>query len=85
MGCCFSIGVEVIGLSCLLSSSSSSLPDSSSVALLLHDTGGLTWWVLGKSPSLPNLGTSCDPVSNAVAGCSDEGDSSKGAISTRNR
>ena len=81
MGCCFSIGVEVIGLLSSLSSSSSSLACSSSVVLSL-DAGGLAWLGLGKSPSPPNLGTSCDPASTTAGDCSNVGEANKGATCT---
>ena len=64
--------MEVIGLSSSVSSSSSSLAHSSSVALSL-EADGVTWWALGKSPTPPNLDTSCDP-SNTGGDWSDVGD-----------
>ena len=69
----------MIGLSSSVSSSSSSLACSSSVVLSL-EAGGLTWGALGKLPSPPNFGTSCDPT-NTGGDWSDVGD--KGATRVR--
>ena len=80
VGCGCTIGVEVIGLSSSVSSSSSSLVCSSSSVALSLEAGGLTWGALGKLPSPPNLGTSCDPT-NTGGDWSDVGD--KGATRVR--